>query len=158
MTKPMAIDTTQALSPDTFKLFFDRLKPDILTTWPQLSAESLTTTKGSLEAVIKQISAQTGQPQNVIQERLSVLFEQCQTLTKEGQTGEQQMGQISSEIDQLVKRILQRTEAAIAQLNAEALPELKNTVHTYPAASLIGALGVGFLIGFTVRGTSHDRR
>lgn len=149
----MAIDTTYALSPDTFKLFFDRLRPHILETWPQLSPEGLTETEGSLESVIEKISAQTGQPHDAIRERLFALFKQSQVLISEGEAG-----QLSREIDQLLKRILHRTEAAIAQLNSEALPELQNTVRTYPTASLVGALGLGFFLGFTVRGANHDRQ
>ncbi len=171
------------LSPEPFKTQFEQLLPLITQEWTNLDREELMATDGDLDLAVDLIAAATDHTKTLIQAQLAELHslsltwerrEHQQTALQ--QTPSQAPSQSSNHspnkdkdnpdeehppspsIDDVLDLLERRTEQLVERVKADVLPEVKSQAKRNLGASILTALGIGFLLGLFVGGSGGDRK
>lgn len=149
---------TKKLSSEKFKEHFGALRSLILEEWKQLKPDALANTQGDLEKVIDHIANQTEKTRTLVRRQLEELYslaDLSQTNVENGLAKAQE--QVSSNLENLLDRIEQRTEKLLNQFEKEVLPEVNAKVRKNIGTSLLTTLGIGFILGLVVGGFDRGR-
>ncbi|TVR07593.1 MAG: hypothetical protein EA395_12610 [Phormidium sp. GEM2.Bin31] len=166
------------LSPEQFKTRFEQLVPLITQEWTDLDREELMATDGDLDLAVDIIAAATDHTKTLIQAQLaelhslSLTWERREQQEKALQPAPSQSPSQSSNpspkpdeetppspsIDDVLDLLERRTEQLVERVKADVLPEVKSQAKRNLGASILTALGIGFLLGLFVGGSGGDRK
>ena len=133
-----APDNDQNLSDQWFSERFDSLLPSIQERWPDLAQQTLETTRGSLDELIRIISEHSGKTTQGVQEQLEDLFNSAGNRTKN----------LADSLEPLEKQL----EELLDELNSTIRPRIETPVRKRPLLAISIAAGVGVLLGVLLAG------
>ena len=165
------------LSPEQFKTGFEQLVPLITQEWTDLDREELMATDGDLDLAVDLIATATDHTKTLIQAQLAELHSLSLTWERREQQ-EKALQQAPSQspsqsnhspnpdedhppspsIDDVLDLLERRTEQLVERVKADVLPEVKSQAKRNLGASILTALGIGFLLGLFVGGSGGDRK
>ncbi|MFP4219988.1 MAG: hypothetical protein ACLFQ7_06315 [Phormidium sp.] len=165
------------LSPEQFKTRFEQLVPLITQEWTDLDREELIATDGDLDLAVDLIATATDHTKTLIQAQLAELhslhltWERREQQQKALQQAPSQSPSQSNpspnpdedhppspSIDDVLDLLERRTEQLVERVKADVLPEVKSQAKRNLGASILTALGIGFLLGLFVGGSGGDRK
>ncbi|WP_461557367.1 glycine zipper domain-containing protein [Synechococcus sp.] len=123
---------------ELFRERFAELLPVIQKQWPQITQDTLTSTRGSFDEVVLLISDQTGRTATVIQEQLLGFLE---VASDQGRRLGDRLQPLEEQLEQLLD-----------DLNANLRPKIEQPVRERPLLALGLAAGVGLLAGLLLSG------
>ena len=122
---------------------FQSLLPAIQRQWPEVAAQTLEATRGSLEPLVLVIAEQTGRTTEVVRDQLLEL----------AQATSHQAHQLVDALHPLE----QQPEQLLDDLNTTLRPRLERPVRARPLLSLGVAAGVGLLLGLVLASGRRSR-
>jgi ElaB/YqjD/DUF883 family membrane-anchored ribosome-binding protein len=122
---------------------FQSLLPAIQRQWPEVAAQTLEATRGSLEPLVHVIAEQTGRTTEVVRTQL---MELAQVTTH----------QAHQFVDSL-RPLEQQLEHLLDDLNATLRPRIERPVRARPLLSIGVAAGVGLLLGLVLASGRRSR-
>ncbi|OAB59830.1 hypothetical protein AY600_18575 [Phormidium willei BDU 130791] len=171
------------LSPEQFKTRFEQLVPLIAQEWTHLDREELMATDGDLDLAVDVIATATDHTKTLIQAQLAELHSLSLTWERREHqetalqpTPSQSPSHSSNyspnpdkdnpdeehppspSIDDVLDLLERRTEQLVERVKADVLPEVKSQAKRNLGASILTALGIGFLLGLFVGGSGGDRK
>lgn len=163
------MNETPSLQPDAVRAVWDRLQPAILEEWPQVTAEALRGTDGELEAVVALIAEASDRTRLWVRKHLAELVE----LLAPPRTGlEERLHRLLARLEgaeplrgkaqaaaTAAREVLHEVEARAEDLARDVqsqLPKAEGHLRENLWTSLLGALGVGLILGL-LWGTSRGR-
>ncbi|MGC9525748.1 MAG: hypothetical protein ACP5D7_09445 [Limnospira sp.] len=151
------------LSQTEFADRFDAIIPLILEEWPQLATEDLAATEGNLELAIDYIVARTDHTRTLVRHYLAELSrvqrwrETRQNSDSPNSDPSKLEDYILPTLDRTLKTLEGRTEKLLTRFETEMLPEVNRKAKENVGTSLLTALGIGFILGLLLGGSSRGR-
>lgn len=166
------------LSPDQFQDRFESLVPLMAQEWTSIAPEDIEATDGDLDLTVNLITEATEHTKILIHAQLAELYSlslnwerQERTETVQGkeltrstdsklepsEKTETDDNPPSPSIDDVLDLLERRTEKLVERVKADVLPEVKSQAKRNLGASILTALGIGFLLGLFVGGSGGDR-
>ena len=127
------IDEQESISEKWLLDKIDNLIPLIQEKWPTIAQQTLETTKGSLDDLVRVIANHTGTSANGIK---SQLFEIIDSIREN-----------KWEISETIEPIESQLEELLDELNNTLRPKIESPIRKKPIFSVAIAAGIGFLIG-----------
>ncbi|NMG58750.1 hypothetical protein E1H12_09495 [Geitlerinema sp. P-1104] len=167
------------LSPEQFQERFESLVPLMTQEWNLMAPEELEATDGDLDLTVDLIAEATEHTKTLIHAQLAELhslslsWERQDRKEKDpsqplshSESHEVQPSAKSKEddhanspsIDDVLDLLERRTEQLVERVKADVLPEVKSQAKRNLGASILTALGIGFLLGLFVGGSGGDRK
>jgi ElaB/YqjD/DUF883 family membrane-anchored ribosome-binding protein len=140
------MSTDSAKGPAGFDREFPALVPLIREEWPGIDGEALAQTKGDYDLVVALIAEQTEHTTALVKRQLDEL----RALAQGDCCGERSLRQVLS-------RWQSKSDEIASYVRNRMLAEAKAKVGENPLVSLLMAIGLGFILGFVLRGVGRDR-
>ena len=128
----------QNLSEQWFTERFESLLPSIQERWPNLAKQTLETTRGSLDELIRVISQHSGKTNQGVQEQLEELFNSASDRTRD----------FADSLEPLEKQL----EDLLDELNSTLRPKIEKPIRQRPLVAIGIATGIGVLLGVLLAG------
>lgn len=165
----------KSLSSEQFKGRFEQLIPLICQEWTPVTSDELAATEGDLDLAVDLIAEATDHTKTLIRcqiaelHSLSLSWErqdhEKSTLTPANSDEpnlpakeDDETNPHSPSIDDVLDLLERRTEKLVERVKADVLPEVKSQAKRNLGASILTALGIGFLLGLFVGGSGGDRK
>ena len=118
---------------DQFRDRFDTLLPELQRRWPEVTAQTLEATRGSLDEAVRVISLQSGRAAHLVQSQLEELLHS--------------FGDGSKGFGESLEPLERQLEQLLDDLNETLRPRIEQPVRQRPLLALAIAAGVGVVIG-----------
>lgn len=129
---------------DSFRDAFARMQSLIVEEWPDIEERELGQTEGDLGQVVELVAGKTKHTKTLVRRQLAELHQ----VAAEGGDDSNALSQVKKAI----KRLETRTAEITSHVREELLPTAQAKVRENMLLSLFVALGLGFLLGFVLRG------
>jgi hypothetical protein len=126
-----------------FSRQFDKITPLIHEEWPDVDAEALKQTKGDYDLVVTLIAKRTEHTKTLVKKQL----EELQRVADGGDRADDMRL-----LRQMLERLQARTQEASNFVRGRMTDDAKQKVTQNPLVTLLIAIGLGFLLGFVLRG------
>ncbi|WP_159790575.1 hypothetical protein [Sodalinema gerasimenkoae] len=167
------------LSPEQFQERFESLVPLITQEWSLMAPEELKATEGDLDLTVDLVADATEHTKTLIHAQLAELHSLSLSWERQAQKEKRQSEELSHSeshdvqskseteksdhpsspsIDDVLDLLERRTEQLVERVKADVLPEVKSQAKRNLGASILTALGIGFLLGLFVGGSGGDRK
>lgn len=145
-------------SAETMAKVFPKLKPLICQEWPEVDANALAATEGDYDKVVALVAKTTEHTKSLVRRHLAELTELAAEPEAEPAGGS--LGSVAAAQRKLVET-LQLMQAKVQELSGyvrnHGLADVKAKAEQHPLATLLMAIGLGFLLGFILRGSGRGR-
>ena len=111
----------------------DNLIPLIKEKWPTLAQQTIKTTKGGIDDLVRVIATQTGNTPNGIKEQLLEIIDSIQENKRD--------------FSEKIEPIESQLEDLLDELNKTLRPKIESPIKEKPILSIAIAAGIGLLIG-----------
>ncbi len=128
---------------------FERLSPMICEEWPQVDGDALAKTNGDYHSVVALISTETDHSKTLVKKQL----EELSTIANENGSSNNELRKIR----QMVERLQAKSQDVTAYVRGQMVEETRAKVVKSPLASLLMAVGFGFLLAMILRGLGRGR-
>ena len=128
----------QSLANQWFIEQLDELLPKIQERWPDLARQTLETTRGSIDELVRVISEHSDKTNYGVREQLEELFNTAGNRTKD----------LADSLEPLEKQL----EELLDELNKTLRPRIEEPVRQRPLLALGIAAGVGLFLGVLLSG------
>ncbi len=128
----------KSLSNQWFSEQFDDLLPRIQEEWPDLAKQTIETTRGSLDDLVKIISSHSGKTSEGVLEQLEDLLNSASNRTRD----------LAESLEPLEKQL----EDLLDELNSTLRPRIEKPVRQRPLLAIGIATGLGVLLGILMAG------
>jgi len=146
-------------SAETVAKVFPKLKPLICQEWPEVDAEALTATQGDYDEVVALVAKATEHTKSLVRRQLAELTDLAAE-PAEGEASPGTAGSLAAAQRKLLDT-LQLMQSKVQELSGyvrtQALSDVKAKAEQHPLATLLMAIGLGFLVGFILRGFGRGR-
>ncbi len=140
---------------EAFKKHFSTIEPLIREEWPEVDTAALEQTEGNHDQVVDLVAEQTEHTKALVKRQLRELAE----LTVDEQS-EELIGKVERRLKE-AKTVLESLQTKATDMASyvrrDMLPEAKTKATEHPIAVLLMAIGLGFVLGFILRGSGRGR-
>ena len=136
-----------------FNVSFPVLLPLIQDEWPAVDDGALLQTEGDYDLVVALIATETEQTKTLIKKQLGEI---CQIAEADRAKPDPEQREVAR-LRKTVERLQQRSNEISKYLREEMLTNAKGQVEQHPLVALMVAIGLGFVVGFILRGAGRER-
>jgi hypothetical protein len=166
MTKPIDVAAAPPSLRAQFHSAFPQLTSAILDEWPQLDAESLAAANADLDKVVALLVEKTGHTKALIRRQLEEILYIVTTPVDAGvrvhrgtvsgfardtraaaATVNEAAHEALHSVEEILEQFEKRTRPLLRELRGNVLTEARDKVREHWLLSLLGTLGLGFLVG-----------
>ena len=125
-----------------FSEHFESVIPKIQKTWPDIARQTIESTRGSFEELVKVISENTDKTSYGVRDQLRDIFEEASLASQK----------IATSLEPFEKQL----EDLIDELNQSLRPKIEKSIRQKPLVALGVAAGIGIVLGLMLSGGSKD--
>jgi hypothetical protein len=141
----------------TFAESFDGLKPLICAEWPAVEEASLAETGGDYAKVVELIAKTTDHTKALVRRHLGELQQIAEADTK-ATNGEGALAAAQRTLQETLRKLQAKAAELGEYVRSQAIADAKAKAEQHPLATLLMAVGLGFLLGFVLRGLGRGRQ
>lgn len=138
----------------SFRDDFTRIRPLILEQWPQIDGDALEQTQGDYDLLVSLIATETEHSKALVKKQLGEISDVAQA--KSGDKDEEQDNEIKR-LQGMVDRLTARSQEVSNYVREQMLVDARGQVNKNPLVALLMAVGLGFVVGFILRGLGRGR-
>ncbi len=153
LVRSRAMVTTTGHGATGFHDEFDKLAPLIREEWPDVDADALTATRGDYERVVTLIAAKTEHTKALVKRQLDEL----RAIATDGNGKGGSLG-IDQGVQQMLNKLHDKSNEIAGYVKKQMVTDAKVKVSENPLVSLLMAIGLGFVLGFILRGMGRRDR
>ncbi len=142
------MSATSANGSNGFQDAFERIKPLIREEWPAIDADSLSATGGDYDRVVSLIADKTDHTKALVKQQLDEL-----RATANGGSGG-----VDQRLQDMLHKLQERSNEIAGYVKKQMLADAKSKVSENPLVALLTAIGLGFILGFILRGMGRRDR
>ena len=143
-----------AAAPEGFAEELDELLPYIRDEWPSVGREELVGTKGDYDAVVTLISLKTEHTRTLVRKQLDELRQMAGAQrAKRGWVSDAELRRLRELLERLQHKSNDVTDYVRERISTDA----RKQMHENPLVTLLIAIGLGFILGFILRGGGGRR-
>lgn len=150
----MSSNGTSPNTPITFQGDFSRLAPLIVEEWPQVDPIAVEKTAGNYDLLVSLISTETEHSKVLVKKQLTELADVARS--DKDITDEKQNAEIKR-LRAMVDRLTARSQEVSNYVREQMLEDARGQISKNPVVALLTAIGLGFVLGFILRGLGRGR-
>jgi len=129
----------------TSKEEFEAVLPLIRQEWPEVDADELKATEGDYDAITALVVEKTEHTKALVARQLDELRDMAKSDLADAAAEERKL-------QQMLKKMQEKTNEIASYVRSQMLADAKSKVGDNLLVSLLMAIGLGFIIGFILRG------
>lgn len=138
----------------SFRDDFSRLRPLILEEWPQIDGHALEQTNGDYDLLVALIATETEHSKALVKKQLGEIVDVVQA---KGTAKDEEQDAEIKRLQRMVDRLTARSHEVSDYVRKQMLEDARGQVAKNPLVALLMAVGLGFVLGFILRGLGRGR-
>jgi ElaB/YqjD/DUF883 family membrane-anchored ribosome-binding protein len=143
---------------EAFAATFEALQPLIRAEWPVVDEAALTETAGDYEKVVALVAKSTEHTKALVRRHLGELQQVAAEDAKGEAASDGTLAAAQRKLQETLKGLQAKASELSDYVRTQALADAKTKAEQHPLVTLLMAVGLGFILGFVLRGLGRGRQ